>query len=47
MAALFTAFDTSTLATSVTAVLTVGVSIALLYLGATHIGRGRKKLEKA
>ena len=47
MAALFTAFDVSTLAASVTAVLTVGVTVTLLYLGATHISRGRKKIERA
>jgi len=44
MAALFTAFDTTGLVTGITAILLVGVSIRLLYVGFKHIGKGATKM---
>lgn len=44
MAALFTAFDTTGLVTGVTAILLVGVTLRLLYVGFKHIGKGAAKL---
>lgn len=44
MAALFTAFDTAGLTTSITGVLTVGVAIVLLYAGYRHIKKAGNKL---
>lgn len=36
----------TTLQTNIPLILLVGVSVALLYLGITHISRGRKKIER-
>ena len=44
MAALFTAFDTTTLLTSITGIATVGVSVTLVYLAWKHINKGGRKI---
>ena len=44
MAALFTAFDTTSLLTSITAIASVGVSTTLVYLAWKHIKKGSNRI---
>ena len=44
MAALFTAFDTASLVTSITAIAVTGVTVTLLYMGWKHINKAGRKI---